>query len=184
MSGSLPVLIITLIVRLFSGRTPQQLALITVRSARTLITKCFSNFARSPVHFVHVIGAELALAVAILGQVALVISCATCRSGQLRPTRGKIATIAGGASGIGVELASVGIAARVVAVVLHAAVASLSGLDKTVAANGSVKNCERFVSQAVVHAVFKCQGQVLETARAPEGRLHGGGGGSHDTLVI
>ena len=140
MSGPLPVLIITLIVRLFARRTPQQLTLITMRSTCPTITKRFSNFAGSAIHFEHVIGAELAVTVTVLGQVALVISCSTRGARQLGSTRGKITTIAGCTRGIGVELARVWITARVVAVVLHAAVAGLSGLNKTVPANWSVKN--------------------------------------------
>ena len=64
------------------------------------------------------------------------------------------------------------------------AVTLLPRLNKPVAAHWTPKQRARFVAQTIIHAVLKRHGQVLQTAGGPEVPFHGGGGGTHDALLL
>ena len=71
---------------------------------------------------------------------------------RLGPAGLEVAALPRGAGGVGEDGAGGGVAARVVAVILQAAVALLPGLHEPVTAHRSVEQGARLVTETVVHA--------------------------------
>lgn len=164
--------------------TPEQFALIVVGPARALIAKRFSHAARLTVHFEHVHRAILALPGAILGQVALVLGASALGARGFRPARFQIAALARRAARVAVQHASGHVAARVVAVLLQAAVALLPGFHEPVAADRAVEQFLRLVPQTVIHPVLERERQMLEGAGRPVGRPRRAARRCHDASAI
>lgn len=152
---SLVVHLITLRVGGPTGGTPQQLALIVVSPTRTLIAKSLAHVASLTVHLEHVRWTIFALTGAVLRQVALMLDIPTFCASALRLASLQVATFTGCAARVTVQHAGGYVTARIVAVLLQAAITLFARLDKSVAAYGAVEQLLRFVPQAVIHTVLE-----------------------------
>lgn len=150
-----------------AGGAPQELTLVVVGPAGALIAEGLPHAARFPVHLEHIRGTVFALAGAVFRQVALVLGAPALRAGALRPAGLQVAALAGGAARVVVQHAAGRVATGIVAVLLQAAVALLARLDEAVAAYRAVEELLRLISEAIVHAVFEGQCQMLERTRGP-----------------
>ena len=164
MPASLPILLVALVVALLPTGTPEQTALVAVTPARALVAERLAHFARHPVHLEDVLWTELVVAGAELRKVALMFRQSAHVARRLWFAGFEVAALSSGAGGVRMESAGGRVAARVVAVLLQPAVALLTGLHKAVAADRALKQSSGLVPEAVVHAVLKGEGEVLQAA--------------------
>jgi len=144
-----------------TGGTPQEFALIVMRSARALIAESFAYAADFSIHLKHIRRTIFALTRAIFRQIALVFGASTFCTRALRPAGLQITTLAGGTACITMQHASSHVATGIVAVLLQAAIALFARFDESVATYGTVKELLRFVPQAIIHTVLEGYGQMF-----------------------
>lgn len=165
--GALVVHLVALSVGGRARRTPEKLALIVVRPAGALVAECLAHVAALAVDFEHVHRAVLALAGAVLGQIALVLGRTALCSRVLRSAGLQIAALPCRTARVSMKHAGCRVAARIVAVLFETAVALLARLDEAVPAYRAVEELLRLVPQTVVHPVLERAGEVLQRTRRP-----------------
>ena len=138
-AGSLPVLIVALVVGLFARRTPQQLALIRMISTSALIAVGLTDLTRSSVDLEHVVGTEFGFAGTIFREIALVLGSPANISRFFHLARRKVAAFSRGARRVGEHFARIRITTRVVAMVAESAVALFAGFDEPVSADRTLE---------------------------------------------